>query len=38
MNKKTSINFIHLNLWAPTASLLQCLTVMEKAACLPDEV
>jgi len=28
MNEKTSINFIRPNLWAPTAGLLQGLTVM----------
>jgi len=30
MNKKTSINSVYLNLWAPTASLLQGLTVMQQ--------
>jgi len=30
MNDKTSINFIYPNLWAPTASLLQGLTVMQQ--------
>jgi len=28
MNEKTSINSIYPNLWAPTASLLQCLTIV----------
>jgi len=28
--KKLSINFIYPNLWAPTASLLQGLTVMQQ--------
>jgi len=28
--KKTSINFIYLNLWAPRAGLLQGLTVMQQ--------
>jgi len=36
MKEKTSINFIDPNLWAPTASLVQDLTVMQQ--CLPDEV
>jgi len=30
MNEKTSINSIYPNLWAPTASLLQGLTVMQQ--------
>jgi len=30
MNEKTSINFIYLNLWAPTAGLLQGLTGMQQ--------
>jgi len=30
MNEKTSINFIYLNLWAPTTSLLQGLIVMQQ--------
>jgi len=30
MNGKTSINAIHLNLWALTAGLLQGLTVMQQ--------
>jgi len=30
MNGKTSINFICPNLWAPTAGLLQGLTVMQQ--------
>jgi len=30
MNEKTSINSIYLNLWAPTASLLQGVTVMQQ--------
>jgi len=30
MNEKTSINAIYLNLWAPTAGLLQGLTVMQQ--------
>jgi len=30
MNKKTLINFIYLNLWAPTAGLLQGLTVVQQ--------
>jgi len=30
MNDKTSINFICPNLWAPTAGLLQDLTVMQQ--------
>jgi len=30
MNEKTSINFIYLNLCAPTAGLLQGLTVMQQ--------
>jgi len=29
MNGKTSINFICPNLWAPTAGLLQGLTVLQ---------
>jgi len=29
MNEKTSINSIYPNLWAPTAGLLQGLTVMQ---------
>jgi len=37
VNEKTSINSIYLNLWAPTASLLQGLTV-RAAVCLPDKV
>jgi len=28
--KKTSINFIYPNLWAPTAGLLQCLIVVQQ--------
>jgi len=32
MNKKTSINSIYSNLWAPTAGLLQGLTVMQECA------
>ena len=28
--KKKSINFIYLNLWAPTAGLLQGLTVVQQ--------
>jgi len=28
--KKTSINSIHPNLWAPTACLLQGMTVMQQ--------
>jgi len=34
--KKTSINSVYPNLWAPRAGLLQGLTVMQQ--CLPDEV
>jgi len=30
MNGKTSINSICLNLWAPTAGLLQGLTVLQQ--------
>jgi len=30
MNEKTSINSIYPNLWAPTAGLLQGLTVMQQ--------
>jgi len=30
MNEKTSINAIYPNLWAPTAGLLQGLTVMQQ--------
>jgi len=30
MNEKTSIDFIYPNLWAPTAGLLQGLTVMQQ--------
>jgi len=30
MNEKTSINAIYLNLWAPTAGLLQGLTVVQQ--------
>jgi len=30
MNEKTSINSIYPNLWTPTASLLQDLTVMQQ--------
>jgi len=30
MNEKTSINSIYPNIWASTASLLQCLTVMQQ--------
>jgi len=30
MNEKTSINAVHSNLWAPTAGLLQGLTVMQQ--------
>jgi len=30
MNEKTSINSIYLNLWTPTAGLLQGLTVMQQ--------
>jgi len=30
MNEKSSINSIYLNLWAPTAGLLQGLTVMQQ--------
>jgi len=30
MNAKTSINFISPNLWAPTAGLLQGLTVLQQ--------
>jgi len=30
VNEKTSINSIYPNLWAPTASLLQGLTVMQQ--------
>jgi len=30
MNEKTSINFIYPNSWAPTAGLLQNLTVMQQ--------
>jgi len=30
MNKKTSINSFYSNLWAPTANLLQGLTVMQQ--------
>jgi len=30
MNEKTSINLIYPNLWSPTASLLQGLTVMQQ--------
>jgi len=30
MNGKTSINFIRPNLWAPTAGLLQGLTVLQQ--------
>jgi len=30
MNEKTSINPIYPNLWAPTAGLLQGLTVMQQ--------
>jgi len=30
MNEKTSTNSIHPNLWAPTASLLQGLTVVQQ--------
>jgi len=33
MSKKTSINFIYLDLRAPTASLLQNLTVMQQCVC-----
>ena len=33
MNEKTSINSIYLNLWAPTAGLLQGLTVMQHCFC-----
>jgi len=29
VNEKTSINSIYFNLWAPTAGLLQGLTVMQ---------
>jgi len=32
MNEKTSINFIYFNLWAPTASLLQGLTVISSVS------
>jgi len=34
MNEKTSINFIYPNLCAPTASLLQGLTVMQQCVYL----
>jgi len=30
MNKKTSVNSIYPNLWAPTAGLLQGLTVVQQ--------
>jgi len=30
MNERTSINFIYPNLWAPTAGLLQGLTVVQQ--------
>jgi len=30
MNEKASINLIYSDLWAPTASLLQGLTVMQQ--------
>jgi len=30
MNDKTPINFIYPNVWAPTAGLLQDLTVMQQ--------
>jgi len=30
INEKTSINSIYLNMWAPTAGLLQGLTVMQQ--------
>jgi len=30
INEKTSINFTYSNLWAPTAGLLQGLTVMQQ--------
>jgi len=33
MNEKTSINSIYPNLWAPTADLLQGLTVMQQCVC-----
>ena len=36
MNEKTSINSIYPNLWAPTAGLLQDLTL--QSVCLPDKV
>jgi len=32
MNEKTSINSIYPNLWAPTAGLLQGLTIMQQCA------
>ena len=35
MNKKTSINCIYPNLWAPPAGLLQGLTVMQQ--CLRNQ-
>jgi len=37
MNEKTSINSIYSNLWAPTAGLLQGLTLMQ-SVCLPDKI
>jgi len=33
MNRKTSINSIYPNLWAPTTGLLQGLTVMQQCVC-----
>jgi len=30
MNEKASTNSIYLNLWTPTASLLQSLTAMQQ--------
>jgi len=30
MNEKTSINSIYLNLWAPTAGVLQGLTILQQ--------
>jgi len=36
MNDKMSTNFIYLNLWAPTAGLLQDLTVNEWKRLLAD--